>query len=205
VYDGPVIFTSTCSVYGHCDGLATETSPVQPLSVYAQSKLNAEAALLRQGRALILRLGTLHGVSARMRFDLVVNAMTRSAVTTGRVHLYGGDQRRPLLAVQDAARFIAARTDGDWVPGVYNLATENLHIRDVAQAVLDELPGTALDVVGGDVEDRRDYAVDTSKVAPLLDFQPAHAVDSVRAITAVLREGRIKDPGAARYANRGVH
>jgi nucleoside-diphosphate-sugar epimerase len=202
-YSGPVIFMSTCSVYGHSDGIATEDAPVRPLSVYAETKLGAETALLKQGQALILRLGTLHGTSPRMRFDLVVNAMTLVAVSTGRVHVFGGQQRRPLLGVRDAGQFIASQVSRDWTPGIYNLATQNLPVLDIAGAVLEELPGTELEVLGGEIEDRRDYAVNCDRAAGLWGFHYACPVShSVRDIAAVLRAGRIKNPHSPRYVNK---
>jgi nucleoside-diphosphate-sugar epimerase len=101
-FDGRIIFTSTCSVYGAQDGLLTEDSPTEPLSLYALSKLAAESHL--SGRdALIFRLGTLYGLGGRVRLDLVLNTFTARAVTDRRLRVFGGGQWRPLLHVQDAA------------------------------------------------------------------------------------------------------
>src|SRR5579871_3983420 len=78
-FDGPIIFPSSCSVYGVNEAIATEESPMAPLSLYAQTKIQAEKYLAGKN-ALVLRLGTLHGVSERMRFDLVVNVLTMNAI-----------------------------------------------------------------------------------------------------------------------------
>jgi nucleoside-diphosphate-sugar epimerase len=113
------VYASTCAVYGESNDLrVTEDAPARPTSYYAASKLAAESALLAlfAGRPdkelVILRKGTLMGWSPRMRFDLVVNTMVKSALTTGTIRVdAGGEARRPLLHVQDAAEaYLAAAT-----------------------------------------------------------------------------------------------
>ena len=102
-FDGRIIFMSTCSVYGAQDTVLDETSPTNPLSVYASTKLAAEQHLVGKN-ALIFRLGTLFGVSdqfARIRLDLVVNTLVLKAATQGKLTVFGGDQFRPLLHVKE--------------------------------------------------------------------------------------------------------
>jgi len=89
-YDGRIIFPSTCSVYGQNDKMISEDFSVNPLSLYAKVKLEAERYLQRQNH-LILRLGTVYGVSdmaSRLRMDLVVNYMTASALTKGKLVVF---------------------------------------------------------------------------------------------------------------------
>ena len=98
-YDGRIIFTSTCSVYGAQDGELDESSYTNPLSEYASSKLAAEKYLQKKN-ALIFRLGTLFGVGdtfSRIRLDLVVNTLTVRAYKDNALKVFGGDQYRPLL------------------------------------------------------------------------------------------------------------
>jgi len=196
----PIVFTSSCSVYGVNGGEAHEDAPLKPLSVYAETKIKAEG-YLRDERAAILRLGTLHGASERMRFDLVVNAMTRDAVEQGLVQVYGGHQRRPLLAVGDAADFIALQIMSEvGQTGVCNVSGENLTIAQVGERV-SRLTGADLNLIAAESEDRRDYEVSTRK-ARAYGFDPARSVDdSIRDISGLLRSGRIKDPYAPRYTN----
>ena len=200
-FDGPIIFTSTCSVYGVSEEIATESSPLNPKSLYGETKIQAERWLLEKN-ALILRLGTLHGVSERMRFDLVVNVLTMKAVLNGSVDVFGGRQYRPLLSVKEAAEFIARMVDRDWEPGAYNLASENLSILEVASLVKAELPNVRVNIIEAPFEDTRNYRVDWSKAERKLGFTPRRfARDSVREIAQVIRSGRIKDFSDLKFAN----
>ena len=196
----PIVFTSSCSVYGLKGGEANEDAPLKPLSIYAETKLKGERYLPGE-RAVILRLGTLHGVSDRLRFDLVVNAMTRDAVDQGLVRVYGGHQRRPLLAVQDAADYIALQVLSEVPhPGIYNLAGENLTIEAIGERVVG-LTGARLNLIAADSEDRRDYEV-SSRRAKEYDFEPMRSIDdSIHDLSSLLRSGRIKNPYSPRYAN----
>ena len=97
-FDGRIIFPSTCSVYGANDQEVDEDSPTDPLSIYAQGKLEAESVILgKRPDSLIFRLGTAFGVSdtySRPRMDLVVNYMTANAITKEELSVFGGTQWR---------------------------------------------------------------------------------------------------------------
>ena len=101
------VFASTCSVYGAADELLTENSALNPLSLYARSKVASEKLLLEMAddrfTPIIVRFGTIHGLSGRTRFDLVVNLLSAKAVFEGCITVFGGDQWRPFLHVDDAA------------------------------------------------------------------------------------------------------
>src|SRR5581483_719384 len=135
-YDGRIIFMSTCSVYGAQNGELTEDSPKNPLSVYAMTKLAAEA-FLEDKNALIFRLGTIFGVGdlfARMRMDLVVNVLTVRAAIERKLTVFGGDQFRPLLHVKDAARAVIENLETSHTD-VYNLHRQNVRIIDLAYQI----------------------------------------------------------------------
>jgi len=208
-FNGRVVFPSTCSVYGAQEALATEESSLNPLSLYAMSKIAAEKHLERHPQAWIFRLGTLHGVSDRMRFDLMVNTMTRDAWQTGRVKVFGGAQRRPLLSVLDAAQlFMDAAVRAVVPPGVYNAATENLTAADVGDIVA-RTADVRVDSQDMPFEDRRDYAVDCSKLfgrarKSFWDDGEHWVEDSVKDILKLLRSGRLRDPNEAEYHNANV-
>lgn len=97
-FSGRIIFPSTCSVYGAQDGLLDESSPFDPLSLYAESKIAAEKVLLAApNETLIFRLGTLFGLSdtySRLRVDLVLNVLTIRAVREKQMSVFGGQQFR---------------------------------------------------------------------------------------------------------------
>ena len=199
-FDGRIIFTSSASVYGTCSGLATEDFELNPQSLYAETKIRAEKLL---EDALILRLGTLHGISDRMRFDLVVNALTRDAVMKGEISVFGGKQHRPLIHVQDTADFIRyAISENVFTPGVYNLVSENKSIREIASDI-NSVAGITINMVDTPFEDKRDYMVSTEKLETDYFELTAQALTkaSARSMAELLTSGRIKDPYDARYAN----
>jgi len=111
-----LIFPSTCSVYGAQHGMLLETSPTMPLSIYAETKLEAEKAVLDHG-GMALRLGTLFGVGdeySRLRLDLVINVLTYKAFKEGKITIFGGEQWRPILAVRDVASYFVEAVTRDY-------------------------------------------------------------------------------------------
>lgn len=196
-FDGRIIFPSTCSVYGAQDGLLTEESPTNPLSLYAATKLQAESYLANKN-AVIFRLGTLFGVGdnhSRIRLDLVVNTLTMKACTEGKLTVFGGEQWRPLLHVQDAAQAMYdAMTEDD--TGLYNLSTENMKISDLAEKVRDRVP-CEIQYQDMTFEDARNYKV-ASKWDTYLTV--GGGIDE---IAKLFEEGRIKEPTNPRYNNYG--
>ncbi|MBI3576840.1 SDR family oxidoreductase [Candidatus Gottesmanbacteria bacterium] len=135
-FNGRILFTSTCSVYGLNTEPVSETSPTHPLSLYAKTKLEAENYLTGKN-ALIFRLGTAYGLGdafSRIRMDLAVNYMTMNAVTKKQLTIYGGKQWRPFIHVQDIGRIIADTLFASH-RGIYNLTTENRSILEVAKFI----------------------------------------------------------------------
>ena len=206
-YAGPLVFFSTCSVYGAQDALLDESSPTGPLSIYAQTKLAAEGVLAgRKGDTLIFRLGTLYGLGdqfARIRLDLAVNYLTLTAHTHSRVTVFGGDQYRPFLHVQDAGR-IAAVAGTEWrATGIFNLKGENTTIANFVNLVLaDHFPGLQVELRDQPFEDLRNYRVSSAKAETMLDLRAVlRATDGVRDIKALLDQGRLVNPDAPRFSN----
>ena len=132
---------SSCSVYGTGEDMLTEDSELNPLSLYARSKIEDEK-VLEGTNTIIFRLGTLHGISdqfSRIRFDLVVNTLVMRAMFHNKIVVFGGEQYRPLLHVRDVAVTIANTLDRANT-GIYNLHTENLKIINVARRIKDYFP-----------------------------------------------------------------
>lgn len=202
-FEGRIVFASTCSVYGAQDGELVETSSVNPLSLYAATKLQAEAALA-DSDAIAFRLGTLFGVGdefSRLRLDLVVNTLTVRAHEQGRISVFGGDQFRPLLHVKDAARMFARAVD---LPnrGIYNLAAKNTRIIDIAYQIRGHFPDCVLDVTEAMFQDTRNYRVSAARATKELGFRPRHSLDDgIEEIKQLVLEGRIRDTGLDRYSN----
>lgn len=205
-----LVFASTCSNYGMTDDEEADIwSPLNPQSVYAETKMHAEHHLLSlQNPGLsvhILRLATLHGLSPRMRFDLAVNRMTADAVTSGRVTVHGGSQWRPFLHVRDAAeaiRIVLEREHGT-CSRIYNCGfpDQNFRLDEVAGIVVDTIPTASITVQTHDT-DPRNYRVNFEPIKNDLRFVRRYGVhDSVREIAAALRAGSHVDPNDPKYSN----
>jgi nucleoside-diphosphate-sugar epimerase len=194
-FHGRIVFTSTCSVYGQHESELEEESPVNPLSLYAQTKLQAEKFLQREN-SLIFRLGTAFGVSdtySRPRMDLVVNYMTANAVTKGALSVYGGSQWRPLVHVKDIAEAIVYNLERP-VRGVYNLATVNMQIKDLA-AIVNEMTNCKVEYTQQKFQDQRNYHVSTRKALRdgIFNHQTTRTIqDGVREVMELFSFGRIK-------------
>ena len=169
-----LIFASTCSVYGaQPDQLIKESSDVNPLDSYGQSKFQSERAILQSyDYPTILRMGTLFGASYRMRFDLAINLFIAQALNKERLIVFGGDQWRPFLHVSDAADAFVYAVENN-MEGVYNVSWKNLTIIDVAKQINQIIP---VDIeISGDIIDKRDYRVSSDKLYKM-GFQPKYDI-----------------------------
>jgi nucleoside-diphosphate-sugar epimerase len=208
------MFTSTYSNYGlSLDGKpVTEESPLNPQSLYAETKIAAEEFLLSgkdSGPApLIFRLATLFGISPRTRFDLIVNQFVLDAYTKRELIIYQRGYSRSFVHVQDVARGLLLGLEAleQKVRGqVFNLGTNtgNLTKDQIVGLVIKRLPETAViykDLTfGGDM---RDIAVSFDKIVCELGFNAALTVeDGVREVVHALRTGIIRNPQDERYRN----
>ena len=203
-YDGRVIFTSTCSVYGARDAELDEDSPKSPLSLYAATKLKAES-LLEGKNAAIFRLGTLFGVGdlfSRIRMDLVVNYLTVKAHTDGRIKVFGGDQFRPLLHVKDVARAIEMALETTHT-GIYNLHRQNVRIIDLSYQVRNHFPDLVIERTDRPFQDTRNYRVSSQKAKDAFGFGSAYSIDDgIDEIKYLVENNRIKDLDHSRYSNQ---
>lgn len=204
-FSGRIIFPSTCSVYGAQDGMLDENSPFDPLSLYAESKIQAEKVLLEApNETLIFRLGTLFGLSdtySRLRVDLVLNVLTIRAVREKQMSVFGGQQFRPLLHVRDVATAIVPHIDTR-TSGIYNLHTENLTIIELAKRIQEVVPSATLKITESSFQDARNYAVSSEKARLELGFQPKWTVeDGIREIHDAITQNRIPDVSLPRFSN----
>ncbi|MDP2928547.1 MAG: aminotransferase class I/II-fold pyridoxal phosphate-dependent enzyme [Candidatus Omnitrophota bacterium] len=202
------IFASSCSVYGK--GLANivnEESPLNPVSVYAESKMNSERDIIaltdKDFHPISLRQATLYGVSPRMRVDLAINLMVLHALSKGKIFIWGGgEQWRPFLHVEDAAdAFVYCL--GLPVSGVsgkiYNLGStkDNLKIIELANIVKDTVTGTKLDIIPEN-PDKRSYRVSCDKIVKELKWRPKKKIgDGIKELMeffAPRKEKSLNDP-----------
>lgn len=203
-YHGRIIFPSTCSIYGANDELLHEGSPMNPLSLYASSKLAAEKFITEHSADhLIFRLATLYGLGdahSRPRFDLVVNTLAKSAALGTNLTVYGGEQWRPLLHVKDVGEAIAFGIERN-IRGLYNLSDKNYRIADIANEVKKEIPGAAVEFHDKKFEDLRNYRVSAEKFKAH-GWKPKYDLSSgIREIYELIRLGRVKDPNDAVHSN----
>jgi nucleoside-diphosphate-sugar epimerase len=204
------IFASTCSVYGANDALLDEKSQLNPVSLYASSKIASERVLSEvatdEFRPVILRFGTIYGFSGRVRFDLVVNLLTAKAVKEGKITLFGGDQWRPFVHVDDASRavYLALSSSGDLVDGeIYNVGSDeqNQTLEQVGERIKAIVPDSELVDMGSD-SDRRNYRVSFSKIRTILGFKPKWTLDSgIEQVKEALATNRVGDYKEAQYSN----
>jgi nucleoside-diphosphate-sugar epimerase len=182
------IYASSCSVYGYTvNELYNEDSPVTCSYPYGISKLQGERGVLQLAdddfSVIALRKGTVCGYSPRMRLDLIVNTMFKSAVTDKKITVNNPSIWRPILDIRDAASAYLRAIQADYsLSGVYNIASGNYTVGQVGDLVkyeVEKLTATTVNVVLKNTEDFRNYKVTTEKAKTYLGFQPRHAIEDI--------------------------
>jgi nucleoside-diphosphate-sugar epimerase len=206
------VFASTCSNYGRIDSsmFATEELPLNPISLYAETKVGAELDVLDRTSGTFattcLRFATVFGVSPRMRFDLTVNEFTRDALVGKHLVIYGEQFWRPYVHVSDAARavrLVLEAPDERVAGAVFNVGSTNENYRklDLAEMLTTRFPETVVEFVERR-EDPRDYRVSFDKVKAGLGFVPDATVENgIDEVASLLRSGNVADPYAELYRN----
>jgi len=209
------IFASTCSNYGRmADSTAyvTETSPLAPVSLYAELKVEFENLLLygmpQTGdfAPTSLRFSTVYGLSPRMRFDLTVNEFTKYLALGQELVVFGEQFWRPYCHVSEfsrAIRTVLAAPGGQVAYDVFNVGstTENYTKGMIVEELRRQIPDSRVRFVQKD-EDPRDYRVDFSKIRNILGFETVVTVpDGIREVREVLQLGLVTDPDDRRYYN----
>ena len=205
-----LIFASTCSVYGASDETLDERSITRPISLYGRTKLAAERALERmssEGFApTILRFGTIYGLSGRTRFDLVVNLLTAKAKVDGVITVFGGEQWRPFVHVDDAALAIDMVIDAplEAVCGeTFNVGSDdqNFQIGEIGEMIHQYVPGAKLVTNDADT-DLRNYRVSFRKIRNTTGFEPQWTVQQgVQQVLEAVAGGHVEDYRDAKYSN----
>ena len=209
-----LIYASTYSTYGLSpDGKpVSEESPLNPQSLYAETKIAAERFLLNQAGLnclpVIFRIATLYGLSPRTRFDQIINQFVLEAYSRRELLIYQRGYSRSYVHLQDIMHGILlglesplARIGGQ----VYNMGSEqgNYTKDQIVALILQRLPETTVQykdmTFGGDM---RDISVSFEKIHRELGFQTTLTIDDgVREVLNALRTGMIRDPKDARYRN----
>lgn len=204
------VFASTCSVYGACDEMLDERSMVKPISLYGHTKLASEKVLLSMAsdrfKPTIVRFATIYGLSGRTRFDLVVNLLAAKAKMEEKITVFGGDQWRPFVHVDDAAEAVAMILEAprEVVGGeIFNVGSneQNYTIAQIGELV-HEAVFTAELVVSNNDSDRRNYRVSFNKIHNMLGFEPRWTVQGgIQQVLDAIAAGDINDYADSRYSN----
>jgi nucleoside-diphosphate-sugar epimerase len=179
--DQKLILPNTNSQYGSSDNIITEESPFKPLSLYAETKCNAENDVLANSNGIVLRLATVFGVSPRMRQDLLVNDFVYKAVTDGYIVLFESHFKRNYIHVQDIARtfeFMILNYD-KCNNQAFNvgLSSANLSKLELAEKIKNHVPNFVIkqDEFKEDF-DKRNYIVSNEKIEKL-GWNPEYDLD----------------------------
>ncbi|MEI6261023.1 MAG: SDR family oxidoreductase [Deltaproteobacteria bacterium] len=189
------ILPSSGSVYGvKEEANVTEELSLVPISDYNKTKMISERVLLSykdQITVQCIRPATVCGYSPRMRLDLSVNMLTMQALANGRITVFGGDQTRPNIHIQDITDvFIHFLNLREQAPGIYNAGFENISILDIAKRVTEHVPA---EIIVSASNDPRSYRINADKLLST-GFKQKHTVnDAIQEIIEAFNAGRLKD------------
>jgi nucleoside-diphosphate-sugar epimerase len=182
------IYASSCSVYGYSENeLFDETRPVSSRYPYGISKLQGEQAAMEladeEFSVISLRKGTVSGYSPRMRLDLIINTMFKTALKEHTITVNNPSIWRPILSIEDAAiAYVRAVEANCRLSGVFNVASGNYtvgEIGDLVRSAVEKRLGKRLNLVIKHIQDFRNYKVSIEKARNVLSFHPNGNVESI--------------------------
>jgi len=180
-----LVFASSCSVYGaSTSGYLTEDSPLNPVSLYARTRIYSENYILDNSKITsptILRLSTVFGFSPRMRYDLVVNTLLIRALRDKKFSVFGGDQWRPFVHCNDVARAFKLAIESDKKvthKQIFNVGSDDMNftIDQIGDKVSAKFPEAEYNTVDEDV-DKRNYKVSFNKIVTQLGFEKKYDIE----------------------------
>ncbi len=193
------IYASSSSVYGiKEEDNVTEDLPLQPLTDYSKFKAMCEDVLLAERQpgfvTLVLRPATICGYSPRLRLDLSVNILTNLAYNNRKITVFGGEQRRPNLHIEDMTDLYCEclKYEDEKIDGkIFNAGYQNLKIREIAEIVKAEI-GPDVQIVTSATDDLRSYHISSAKIKRELGWEPKHTIqDAVRDLATAFKAGKI--------------
>jgi nucleoside-diphosphate-sugar epimerase len=196
------IFASSSSVYGiREEENVSEELTLRPLTDYSKYKALCEDVLTKKREpgfnTLILRPATVCGYSPRLRLDLSVNILTNHAVNNRKITVFGGEQMRPNIHIDDITDLYVKSLEwsDEAVDGkIYNAGYDNLKIRDIADIARREV-GEDVAILTTPSDDHRSYHISSAKIKQELGFVPEHTVeDAVRDLVSAFNTGKILKP-----------
>ena len=188
------IYASSGSVYGVKEELqVTEELDLKPISEYNKTKMIGERVLLSYQDCMtiqIVRPATVCGYSPRMRLDLAVNLITTQALSKNKITVFGGDQVRPNIHIDDITDLYLHLIDHPEITGIYNAGFENISILDIAKRVIQYVPA---EITVTPSNDPRSYRINSDKLLAT-GFKPKKTVnDAICEMIEKYRAGELKD------------
>jgi len=182
------VYASSCSVYGYTvNELYDETRPVASSYPYGISKLQGEQGVMSlvddRFSVIALRKGTISGYSPRMRLDLIVNTMFRTALHEGVITINNPSIWRPILAMEDAiSAYIRVIEAHESISGTFNIASGNYtvgEVGDLVKAEVEQQLGAKISLTIRHMQDIRNYKVSIEKAKNVLSFHPQSDVRGI--------------------------
>jgi len=188
------IYASSGSVYGVKEELqVTEELELKPISEYNKTKMVGERVLLSYQDDMVVQIvrpATVCGYSSRMRLDVAVNLLTMQALSKGKITVFGGNQVRPNIHIDDITDLYLHLIDHPESTGIFNAGFENISIMDIAKLVTQHVP---VEVTVTPSNDPRSYRINSDKLLAT-GFRPKKTVDdAIREIIEKYRSGELKD------------
>lgn len=207
------VFASSCSVYGIADEVLDEKSELNPVSLYARTKIDSERELLAEStedfNVTILRFATVFGHSRRPRFDLVVNLFSAQAYVDGLLRVFGPSQWRPFIHVRDVARSIAMvlKSAPEKVSGqIFNVGDSRMNMQigelaNLVQTIVGAERPVSLEI-NNDFKDARNYTVSFEKIKKALKFEASVFMeDGIRELVRQLKTGQYGNYKSPQFSN----
>ena len=204
------IYASSSSVYGIKEEKnVTEDLPLLPLTDYSKYKALCEEVLLKKRApgfvTLILRPSTVCGYSPRLRLDLTVNILTNHAVNNRKITVFGGQQMRPNIHIEDMAQAYIKSLEwpDEAIDGkIFNVGFDNFTVSEIANKVR-TVVGEDIEIMTTPTDDNRSYHVSSAKINKELGFVAEHSIeDAIRDLVASFQAGKIPNAMTdSRYYN----
>jgi nucleoside-diphosphate-sugar epimerase len=199
------VYASSSSVYGVSDKPdVTEDHPLVPLTLYNKYKGMCEPLLKKHTDenfvGVIFRPATVCGYATRQRLDLSVNILTNHAVSNNRITVFGGDQLRPNLHIQDYCDTVELLLNApiEKVQNeIFNVGYQNMSIMDIAhlvkKVVQQEFPEKGeIEIITTPSDDNRSYHINSDKIKRVLGFQPTHSMEeAIRDLCHAFKLGKL--------------
>ncbi len=178
------IYASSSSVYGIKETPnVTEDMPLEPLTDYSKFKANCETILAKYQSpdftTLTIRPATVCGYSPRLRLDLTVNILTNLAVNKGEITVFGGDQKRPNIHIEDMTDLYCylLTLPSEKIAGkIFNAGYENHTVSQIAEMVKHAV-GNHVKIITTPTDDHRSYHISSEKIKKELGFEPKHTIE----------------------------